>query len=84
MILSKILCGIQIWASKIQIQEGQNFKLLKKDKNIEKYCTQNSFTLFSTHTVQSYCINTLNIKFLYIVIQNKYQIIIKLVYCYNY
>ena len=35
-ILSKILCGIQIWASKIQIQEGQNFKLLKKDKKIEK------------------------------------------------
>ena len=84
MILSKILCGIQIWASKIQIQEGQNFKLLKKDKKIEKILYTESFTLFSTHTVQSYCINTLNIKFLYIVIQNKYQIIIKLVYCYDY
>ena len=83
MILPKILYRIQIWVSKIGLWLGQNFKHKKKTKNLKKYSTQNNFTSFSTHTVQSYC-NTLNIQFVYIVIQNKYQIIIKLVYCYNY
>ena len=35
-ILPKILCRIQIWVSKIEIQIGQNFKHLKKDKKFEK------------------------------------------------
>ena len=35
-ILPKILCQIQIWASKIEIQAGQNLKHLKKDKKLEK------------------------------------------------
>ena len=64
-ILPKILCRIQIWVSKIEIQTGQNFKHQKKTKNLKKYCIQNSFSLFSTHTVQSYCIYTLNIQFLH-------------------
>ena len=81
--LPKILCRIQIWASKREIQAGQNFKHQKKTKNFKKYCTQNGFRSFNTHTVQSFCIDTLNIQFLYIFIQNKYQIIIELVYFYH-
>ena len=41
--LPKILCRIQIWASKREIQAGQNFKHQKKTKNFKKYCTQNGF-----------------------------------------
>ena len=36
-ILSRILCRIQIWASKIGLPTGQNSNIKKKTKNSKKY-----------------------------------------------
>ena len=76
-ILPKILCRIQIWVSKIGLPLGQIFKLKKKTKNLKKCCAQNNFILFSTYVAKSYCIKLLY-SILYIVIYNKYQVIIKI------